>query len=153
MGYVSEYVEEKHVNKYSLLEMLKRSFANDDWSPNSTYRYMWSFDRKNENFLIHLKNIAADGFSGRPEPTAKELFLFFYNKEEYLVTLEMDESSSSNFKDSPFLIRWNLCDLKKQGVKINCSDDFISNLKESLVAFQYDGVRYSIPNTVVEFGF
>lgn len=74
MGYLSEYVGEKDVQKYNLLEVIRRCLSNEGWEPNSTYKYMWSSDNENGNFLIHLKNIAEDGASGRAEPTSKDLF-------------------------------------------------------------------------------
>lgn len=78
---------------------------------------------------------------------------FYFNKKEFLVTLEKDDSSSKKFKENPFLIRWNLCDVRTQGCEVDCSHEFLNDLKKSLVAHEYDGVRYLVPNTVVKFGF
>jgi len=150
--FMNEIVQEVDVNKYNLDELIAKF---DPWywrdGRPSTFTHSWTINREINTFLVKVSSFEEVGFSGRAEPTNKDLFVLNFDGVEYQVIIKRLAISSSNFNDSPFNIFWKILEISPQCSSKASEDELLNLIMDALIVYGHRGALRQVPNTVVKF--
>lgn len=146
MSYQNQYVEEDSIHMNELLRVREKYVGTTTFD--SHFEKCWVYDESIDSFLYFVCSLKTDEQTGLiVEPTNRKLFLFYFEGESEIVELIRDNSSSSNFSDSPFYIRWDFPNSYKYSCRL------LESLKHALIVYGHKGIRKQVTNTQVEFKF
>ncbi|MGH1471536.1 MAG: hypothetical protein ACRBCS_10105 [Cellvibrionaceae bacterium] len=146
MSFVNEYISKEDIEKYGIEKAYIRyhPFLIEDGVP-SYHKFDWTVDRASDTYLVQMK-------TGREEWANRVTWIFGYKDKEF--TIELDKKKGSlSFNESPYLIVWDLVDIKPSDLSESEREIVISLLKDALTVYGYFGVRRQIENTQVKFNF
>lgn len=147
MAFVNEYISEEDRSKYKIDEsFLKRKPQYKEvpeyWEPH------WCRDKDRNLFLME-----AGGTNQSYDSDVVDYFEFFLNGGTYIFTLRRGEGCSRNLREDPFVINWELVDVKAPVNTRESTKEAIKLFKEALGVFGYSGVTYPVKNTLVNCSF
>jgi len=148
MSFVCEYVSEEDIKKYKLKELWLEYNPFKIKNEADEKKYQWSVNKKNGSFLILVKQEIMDH-----QPLNDYTWIFHCSDKNYEIKLKRGEASSREFKDTPFVVAWDLVKCFLEGEEVLLNDAVSVGLKQALMAYGYSGVRMRKFAPVCEFKF
>jgi len=147
MAFINEYISEEDRKKYKIDELfLERNPQHkkvpEYWDPH------WCRDKNRDLYLMSA------GITN--QAVCEDVvfyFHFFVNGELFEYTLRYGPDRSGSFSEDPYVVSWELVNVKKPLNAKLAIKDVTSLFKEALVAYGYNGRNKWVENIEVKFSF
>ena len=147
MSFLNEYISKKNKEKY----MIEEEFIKKNPQFSSVPEYVdfqWTFDRERDVYLqlVECINSAYSNDYGL-------YFKLNCRGDVFVYKLCHGKGGSIDFSCNPYVIVWDLLDVKYDTTFDFSLDEATDLLKEALSVYGYRGIRKQIDNTIVKFNF
>lgn len=161
MAFVKAFVSEQDVEKYDLDNLWNKYYTYGRRMPERrTVRqppcHDWVIDRDRDIWLLPLDvimNTTGNTPSGLDEPTGIYMFLLYLQGEYIEIHLSKAKGSSVYFRETPFLLIWQLDYIHPASLPNITSAQLLTIIKEILMAYGDSGMHSFVENPVVKFTF
>ena len=145
MTFVNEYASEEDIKKYNLEELKLRYHVHLRRTGWPYKKHMWTIDREKQIFLICVDH-------GREEHSNRHIWVMRTQDEEVEIITDRI-GVSKKFTEDPYILEWDLINLKSSESGSLSREGIIKLLKEALTSYGNDGTDKFVKNAVVNFNF
>ena len=130
MAFVNEYIPKEDIEKHQI----------EETNP------QWTIDRERQVFLrMHYFNRQRDGEGAWWEAAMT------FKRETYIFRLEYGRGGSQRYSETPYIVEWDITDVRPPIPKKTDQNDIVKLLKEALVAYGEKGMDSYVQDVVVKF--